>query len=122
MAFKKGVSGNPQGRPKETEKDKIVKKLTKETWNDLSEKMMTCSKDELEDIIAKECPFEIEIFIRHMLSLGEKPDWHQYSKYLERRIGKVQDELKIDMPQPTIIHYADGTSLEMSAKKEDEEE
>ena len=120
--FKKGRSGNPGGRPKQTEQDKLVKTLTKETFNDLCQKMMTCTKDELEEIIAKSVPYEVELFIRHMLALGENPDWNQYQKYLERRIGKVQDEMKIEMPKPTVIRLSDGGAMILGTQTDNEQD
>ena len=121
--FKKGVSGNLSGRPALTEEEKIIKKMTKETFNDLCQKMMSCSKEDLEDLVATKMPYEAELFIRHMLSLGEDPDWHAYAKYLERRIGKVKDEIEITaLPKPTIIKRADGSEVELGAKLEEIEE
>lgn len=93
--FVKGQSGNPSGGRKLTNKDKKVKDLTRETWNELSQKMMTCTKEELESLVGGRLPYEVELFIRHMLALGETPDWSQYAKYLERRIGKIKDEVEL---------------------------
>jgi hypothetical protein len=119
--FKKGRSGNPSGRPKQTPEEKAVKQLTRETWNDLSQKMMTCSQDGLEELLARGgLPFESELFIRHMLKLGESPDWHAYEKYLARRIGPVKQELELSAPKPIVIHRRDGSSTELGYKEEDE--
>jgi hypothetical protein len=93
MPFKKGQSGNPSGRPKETEQEKIVKQMTRETYAEMAHAMMTCTKEELEDMIARGLPFESELFIRMMLNLAEKGDWGQYEKYLNQRIGKVPDKV-----------------------------
>jgi hypothetical protein len=118
--FKKGKSGNPTGRPKLTPEDKAVKQLTRETWNDLSQKMMTCSQTDLEEILARGgMPFEAELFIRHMLKLGETPDWHAYEKYLARRIGPVKQEVEVSLPKPTIIELSDGRKIVAGASKEE---
>lgn len=119
--FKKGKSGNPSGRPKLTPEDKAVKQLTRETWNDLSQKMMTCSQTDLEELLARGVPYESELFIRHMLKLGESPDWHAYEKYLARRIGPVKQELEISAPKPIVIKHRDGSATELGYQEEGEE-
>lgn len=97
MTFKKGASGNPNGRPKLTPQEKFVNQLTRETWNDLSQKMMTCTKEELAELLSgpEPLPMEVEIFIQHMLALAAEPDWTAYEKYLARRIGPVKQEIDL---------------------------
>ena len=118
--FKKGKSGNPTGRPKETPEDKVVKQLTRQTWNDLSQKMMTCTQQDLIKLLATgELPYESELFIQHMITLGEKPDWHAYEKYLARRIGPVKQELELSLPKPIVIHRRDGSQTILGHEEEE---
>lgn len=105
-----------------SEGDRTVQKLTKETWNDLSQKMMTCSREELDELLAGKIPYEQELFIRHMLAIGENPDWHAYEKYLARRIGKVKDEVEVIMPKPTVILRRDGTEVVLGNMPEPEKD
>jgi hypothetical protein len=98
--WKPGQSGNASGRPKLTEQERVVNQLTKETWNELCEKMMTCSRAELvrmieSDEASNDLSYEARLFILHMLHLGNVPDWTAYEKYLARRIGKVKDEIDL---------------------------
>lgn len=119
--FQKGVSPNPGGRPKLTPEDKIVKELTRKTWNDLSEKMMTCSTQELQELLAGDPPAEVEIFVRHILELAENPDWAAYEKYLARRIGPVPAQIDLNIhPKPTVIRKLDGSSVHMTTEEKDE--
>lgn len=94
MAFQKGKSGNPGGRKPITEKEKAVNKLTKETFNDLCETMMKCTREEIIELISGKLPYESELFLLHMIDLGEKPDWAKYEKYLSRRIGPIKEEIE----------------------------
>lgn len=120
--FKPGQSGNSGGRPKLTDKDRIVQKLTRETWNELSEKMMTCTKDQLEALIAAECPMEVETFIRHMLAINEDPDWHAYEKYLARRIGPVKQDINLTVhPKPTVINLLNGDKMILGTEGDNDE-
>lgn len=96
--FKPGCSGNPGGRPKKTDKERAVEQLTKETWNDLCQKMMTLDRDALSALLGQSMPYEVELFIRHMLDLGERPSWDAYEKYLARRIGKVPSPHEVSGP------------------------
>ncbi len=121
MTFVKGQSGNPGGRKPMTDEERAVKKLTKETFNDLSEKMMTCTKEELEDMIAMGLPFESELFIRMMLTLAEKGDMTQYQKYLDRRIGKVKEEVEINLPKPTIIQLSGDKQIVLGSERDEDE-
>lgn len=120
-SFKPGSSGNPTGRPKLTPEEKAVKALTRETWNELSQKMMTCDKSELEALLAEKVPYEVELFIRHMLALGERPDWQAYEKYLARRIGPVKQEVEITAPKPTVIkRLGSGEEVVLGVSEEKE--
>ena len=123
MAYKKGESGNPKGRPPLSEKQRVVSKLTKETFAELCEKMMTCTREEIEDLLAATMPYEAELFIRHMLALGENPDWNQYNRYLDRRIGKVVEQVEMIVPKPTIIQLSGERQIVLGAEmpREDDE-
>ena len=118
--FKPHQSGNPSGRAPDSPMDKIVKKMTKETFSNLAQLMMSKDKDGLEDVIAAKVPFEVELFIRHMLSLGENPDWAKYEKYLERRIGKVKDEVDVVVKPFVINRPGGGTTILGTTTGEDE--
>jgi hypothetical protein len=94
-SFVKGQSGNPSGRRKLTEKEQAVKVMTQTQFAEIAELMMTKTKEQLMDILAGTIPYEMELFIRHMLDLGEAPNWSNYERYLRRRIGDVPQNIEV---------------------------
>ena len=100
--FKKGQSGNPGGRTPLTPEEKSVKLLTRQKFAELVQLIMTKSREDLEALISQSLPYEEELFIRHMLDLGQVTNWNQYDKYLDRRIGKVKEEMDVNVVRHTI--------------------
>jgi hypothetical protein len=120
--FQPGQSGNPTGKRPLTPQEKAVKVMTREQFAELAELTMRATKEEIEDLLGGKLPYEQELYIRHMLALGERPDWHQYRHYLERRIGKVPDQLEVTHPKPTVIEKRDGTQVVLGVEDGKEEE
>jgi len=95
--FKKGQSGNPNGKPK---KDPIIREFQATTYKDFILKLQkygTFSKEELKEIVdnPKTQTFDL-IFIRILYdAMHGKADARQV--LLERLWGKVKDHMQIDL-------------------------
>lgn len=121
--FKPGETGNPHGRPPLSAADRALKKMTREVFSELQQLFMTSTRDEIMDYMnGPSVSYESELFIRHMLALGENPNWSDYSKYLDRRIGKVKDEVEINLVKPTVIRRHTGEEVVLGVKEEEQEE
>lgn len=107
-----------------TEEEKSVKLLTRKKFAHLVQMIMTKPKEDLEQFLAgPNIPFEEELFIRHVLALGDNPNFMAYDKYLDRRIGKVKDELELTAkPKRTVIHRQDGSQVELATRFIDPDE
>ena len=122
MAYNQGETGNKGGRPKLTDKQRNVAKMTKDTFAELNEKMMTLTREELTDLIAGSLPYEAELFIIHMLDMGQNPNWADYERYLSRRIGKVADHVEISLPKPTIIQLSGDRQIVLGNELQEDDE
>ena len=102
--FKKGQSGNPNGRPKGTtlvpkELRTINNRLVAETMS----KYLNCTAQELQDHFKDPATSALDLIILRVLVEGiRKADQAKMNAILERIIGKVPD--KID-------HTTDGKSV-----------
>lgn len=123
-SFKPGQSGNPGGRPRESQIERLVKKLTKETYAELVNLLMSSTEQEVMDYLnGPNVPLEQTLFIRHILDLAEKPNWVAYDKYLDRRIGKVKEEMDLSIrPGVKVIDLEPIGKKIVLGKNEEEEE
>lgn len=119
-AFKPGESGNPSGRPALSQIEKDTKRMTRDQYASIQQVVMTKTKEELIEIVARGLPFEEELFILHVLELGEKPNMIAYDKYLDRRIGKVKEEIDVRGIRPTIIERRDGSEFILDVEEKEE--
>jgi hypothetical protein len=86
--FPKGVSGNPNGKPKQL--------LTKDKVSSILGKFATMTRDQLQDVATDPKSSMIEIMIASiMVKAAKEGDYARLDFLLTRSIGKVKDELEL---------------------------
>jgi hypothetical protein len=120
--FKKGKSGNPSGRPTLSPEERKLLKLTKAEVARLLNLVCGLTHAELlEKYKAIETPGIEKLFIKTILD-GLDGDSVKSSEFiLNRIVGKVQEDVSISMPRPTVIVLEDGKEIVLGATKGDEE-
>jgi hypothetical protein len=86
--FPKGVSGNPNGKPKQL--------LTKDKVSAILGRFATMTRDQLQDVATDPKSSMIEIMIASiMVKAAKEGDYARLDFLLTRSIGKVKDELEL---------------------------
>jgi hypothetical protein len=120
MAFKKGKSGNPEGRPKLPEELREANKLTKATAVSLMNQFLYTDINELEEILSDKTKPVIQHIICGVAMRATQGDNKCADWFMDRLIGKVSDRVEHKGATPVLITYSDGErTLLTTTKKED---
>jgi hypothetical protein len=94
--FKKGVSGNPNGRPPLNPIQRALKNLTIETYREVIETVCTGNIDNLKSMVEDPKTSALQVGIaRAFLKAMQAGDYAVIERIAERIVGKIPDELKV---------------------------
>lgn len=120
MAFKKGQSGNPKGRPKVSPDIKSWRAANPGIDEIILE--LVSDPDNLDEQLINGKTAWHRLVARVILEGIEKGCERKMEALAQRVYGKVKDKIEVELPKPTIIERLDGSEFEMGAKLEDEDE
>lgn len=94
--FKKGESGNPNGRPHEKPEVRALKRLTKSRFEDVAHRYINSTVDELQDKFRDPSTPALDlILIKVLIDAANKGDIGKLNFFLERLIGKITERVDI---------------------------
>lgn len=121
--FKKGVSGNPQGRTPMTPEINSLKKLGKEKVKEIIDLAMNNRMTEIQNIIDDENTSALIYGLAKSIKIAaDKGDFATLDKILDRTIGRPKETVELTMPKPTIIRRRNGEEILLGAAYEKEED
>lgn len=113
--FKKGVSGNPSGRPKADPKVTQFQKMTYNEFIDHLQKYGAMTQAEMVIHLDRDdCTMFEKIFGR-LIYQAAKGDKAARAVLFERLWGKVKDSIEITRIEPFIIQRPSGAEVELGA-------
>lgn len=116
--FKAGKSGNPGGMTKEQAK---VRHLTRETLKDLMNTLSSATYEDLQRMLDSPGTTALTMMVvKGILTAIETGDVRQREGILERLVGKVKDEVDVNV-KPTVIKRLDGSQVVLGMKTKDED-
>lgn len=122
--FKPGQSGNPGGTSKVDRELMVIRKLSKEKFKELANILISGTREDLERMLASPGTTALtEMVIKVVLGIAERGDMTSLDRLLDRLIGKVKDEVELNVVKPMIIERRNGTEVVLGIaqlNKEDE--
>jgi hypothetical protein len=117
MAFKKGQSGNPSGRPKLDEGTKRIRALTNDELKEMGEYILMGSRARLREVMDDPNSPPLKCWIAAATLKGiQSGDMGSLNELLNRLIGKVTDKIEHTGVSLTIIEKLDGSETHLGAK------
>lgn len=101
--IKPGEVRNPGGRPKSV--------LTKLEIEGIFGRFARMQHDELEAFVQNKKNKAIEVATAAVLLKAMQGDSAAYNFLLDRSIGRVSQEIKLELPKPTVIEKLDGSKI-----------
>lgn len=115
--FKKGQSGNPNGRPKVPEHIRKLKELTTEEVKQMGDAIVLGTRQDLTNIIADRSASPLSCWIAAVVLRGiQRGDVQSLNVLLDRLVGKVTDKVQHMDPMLTIIEKINGSETHLGAK------
>lgn len=115
--FKKGQSGNPNGRPRIPEDLKMARRLNKLELEKLLNQFLFMTPPEMEERVKSADVTAIEAMIGSIIIKAVKDgDQQRLNFILERLIGKVKDQIDLTVVKPFIIKRPSGEIVEMGVE------
>ena len=119
--FKKGVSGNPNGRPPVAIELKYGKFFT---VDELKRHITNHFRMPYEELLVRmqdtSLPAVEHILMATIASAIEKGDISKAEYLFMRILGRVTEKLELSHPEPVAIHRANGDIIDLDVKKVDE--
>lgn len=123
IPWKPGQSGNPKGRPKLSDEEKKLRKLSKEQFKEIGDMIVNGKVEELFGIMEDPDATVLQKLVaRGLQEAYEKGNWAVVNLLLDRLIGKVKEEVDVNLPRPTVVKFKDGLEIVMGATKDEEKE
>lgn len=98
-----------------------IKRLTKEQFRDLASLITGATYEELQLMLDRPgTTMMTTMIIKICLAIADKGDMHALQILLDRLIGKVKDEIDVNV-KPTIIKRSDGSQVILGMKAKEEE-
>lgn len=107
--FKKGQSGNPNGRPKLPEELRLIKKMTPSFVRNVISKVSRMNQEQIAEVIHEPDTSILEATIMKIyLKAMTEGDYLRLNFLLDRSIGKVKEELDVSL-QPVVTYKTSMT-------------
>jgi hypothetical protein len=95
--FKPGKSGNPGGKPVETEEQKRLRRLTKAELAECASWLVKGNIDQIRAIVKDPKASILQVWVASLVIKSiEKGDADSWDKVMNRIVGKVKDELSVE--------------------------
>lgn len=124
MPFEPGQSGNPSGRPKLDPDIKRLRGLTRDQFKDLANIILTGTQEDLQRLLDQpETSMLTQWICRVALSGAERGDYRTLDELLNRLIGKVKDEVDVNLIRPYVVRSHDRSEeIQMGVTKDEADE
>jgi hypothetical protein len=104
IPFKKGVSGNPNGRPTITPEVKALRKITNQSLEEIGDLILSGDRPKLQEIASSNTEPAIRVaYAKATLNAMVKGDLSTLEIILNRVVGKVREKLDLSSPEGAII-------------------
>jgi hypothetical protein len=122
--YPKGVSGNPNGRPKIPEDLKKARKLNQIEVGRIINRFMNQSVEFIKNEMEDENTSALEAMIGKIIIEAHKHgDYSRVNFLFDRMIGKVTEKVEHTMPKPTVIKLiGEDAAVILGSSKGDEDE
>jgi hypothetical protein len=116
--FKKGQRGGP-GAPKLPTEIKEAAKFCRKTLQAKLKEMMVATTDELDALVKDKTQPAVNVIFARLISKAAKGDLACANAVLDRSVGKVKENIEIEVPRPMIIENLEGSDTMLGAKLDD---